>query len=185
MSSAYWNYFISLEKDFIRTLDFIELTPANAATYGDNFAKLILAAGSEVDVICKALCDLVAPGSRPQNIWQYKGVVTQAFPKIHTAEIMVQRNGQVIVPWASWDPEIAKSPEWWSAYNHIKHDRVANFALASQENALNSLCGLLVLNRYYHRAAGDIGHPEPFPDLLDAGTPAYIVESGYRTLAGL
>lgn len=181
MTNAYWNYFISLERDFIKTLDFVALEPANQTTYGDNFAKLILAVGSEVDVLAKALCKSVSPQSPAENILHYQGVLTGAYPELHTVEIAVVRNGDRVLPWNSWDPNGAnQSPAWWRAYNSIKHDRVVNFPNANQRNALEALSGLLVINLYYYK-----GTPEPYPQLLDGGTPQNLIVSSSAKLPGL
>ena len=50
-----------------------------------------------------------------------------------------------VQPWISWDPKIAKSPDWWRAYNNVKHERDECFSDANQENTLKALCGLLSL----------------------------------------
>jgi hypothetical protein len=178
MSTAYWHYFISLEKDFIRTLDFVDLAPANSDCFGDNFAKMILAIGSEVDVISKALCFAINPASTAHNILHYRDEIAAAYPQIHEASILVERTDLEITPWASWSPEVSKSPTWWTAYNNVKHDRIANLTQGNQKNALTSLCGLLVLNRYFHHRTGqnsNIDHPQPLPSLLDAGSPGYLL----------
>ena len=51
--------------------------------------------------------------------------------------------------WASWDPDIKKSPTSWTAYNNVKHHRDEQFADANQGNTLASFCGLMVLLLYY------------------------------------
>ena len=56
MSYEAWNYFLSIEKDFIRTIDFVHLDAANAGAFSNEYAKLILLLGSEIDVVAKMLC---------------------------------------------------------------------------------------------------------------------------------
>jgi hypothetical protein len=184
LTNAYWNYLISLEKDFIRTMDFVELAAPNANVFGDNFAKLLLAIGSEIDVIAKAICLSVMPGPVAKNIIDYQNILTGAFAGMHDAYIDVVRTGAVIKPWKSWDPQgLKKSPDWWRAYNEVKHDRVANFTKATQENTIDSLAGLLVLNLYYYRNGRT---PEPYTQLLDGGNiPSHIVVGNVRKMPGL
>jgi hypothetical protein len=40
-------------------------------------------------------------------------------------------------PFVSWS---TKTPTWWNSYNRLKHDRLSNYAAATYENALLSLC---------------------------------------------
>jgi hypothetical protein len=80
MPEEAWYYFLSIEKDFNGTIDFVHLSPANAKAYSNEYAKLILLIGSEVDVIAKRLCKKVSPHKRAKNIDDYRQVITKAFP---------------------------------------------------------------------------------------------------------
>jgi hypothetical protein len=71
---------------------------------------------------------------------------------MHSAEIKLDRYGLKIQPWFSWDSNTTPaSPDWWKAYNAVKHGRNASFPAASQQNVLRALCGLLVLLLYFYR----------------------------------
>ena len=72
MSFQAWYYFLSLERDFSKTEDFVHVHPANENTYSNEFAKLLLLIGSEVDVVAKMLCSKIAPKSKPKNIDDYR-----------------------------------------------------------------------------------------------------------------
>jgi hypothetical protein len=176
-----WYYFLSIEKDFVGTLDFVHLHPLNARAFSNEYAKLLLLAGSEVDVVAKLLCEKVKPGETAENINDYRAIITAAFPGMHDVEIDIARYSGKLKPWASWDASVAKSPAWWTAYNNVKHERDNNFPEANQENALNSLCGLLALLLYLFK---DEGHLQPYPELLDYGFPNYIVTEGGKKLPG-
>jgi hypothetical protein len=181
MSSQRWYYFLSIEKDFIRTLDFVELDPANGATFSNEYAKLLLLIGSEVDVVAKLVCDKAAPGQKAENIVDYSKIIPAAFNGFHTIEIEIPRYQMKVQPWLTWDPSIAKSPAWWKAYNDVKHERDQNFRDANQANVTSALCGLLALLLYLHK---DEEHLQPYPDLLNYGFPDYIVTEGGRKLPG-
>lgn len=180
MTIAYWNYFISLERDFIRTIDFVELDDRNGNSFSDNFAKLLLAIGSEVDVLAKAVCRSLNPASSAKTILDYQQELTAGFRGIDTIEIDVSQARKKLRPWAEWSVP-CQSPPWWKAYNSVKHDRVANFHMASQINTLTALCGLFALNLYYYRNSGLMN---PFPILLDHGFPAILAASGSRRPPG-
>ena len=124
MSFQPWYYFLSVERDFVRTIDFVELHSSNAATFSTQYAKLLLLIGSEVDVVAKMLCAKVAPTQKAKNIADYRAVLTGMFVGMHTVEIDIPRYSQKLQPWLSWDTNVSKSPSWWGAYNAVKHERV-------------------------------------------------------------
>ncbi len=62
MKLRYWQYFVSLEDDPAATARFVEPAPANMACHSVEFARILLAAGSEVDMVGKALC-------REHGVW--------------------------------------------------------------------------------------------------------------------
>ena len=148
MSHERWYYFLSIEKDFAKTIDFVHLDTANFKAFSNEYAKLLLLIGSEVDVVAKLLCKNIDPAANPQNINEYRQMITAAFAGMHTVEIEIARFGLKVRPWTSWDPAVARSPSWWTAYNEVKHDRDNSFAQANQENTLNGLCGLMSLLLY-------------------------------------
>lgn len=171
---AHWYYFISLEKDFIRTLDFVELATANHTTYSDNFAKLLLAVGSEVDTIAKAICHQLSATSEADTIMKYRDELTAGFLGIHTIDILVMRTAQTLNPWTEWGIPTPTSPSWWKGYNNVKHNRIINLNDANQENCINALAGLFALNLYYYR---DQKMVAPFPKLLNFHFPQYLVDT--------
>lgn len=48
-------------------------------------------------------------------------------------------------PFANFDTAIAKSPDWYRAYNQVKHNREDNLEKANLENCMNAVAGILVL----------------------------------------
>lgn len=55
----YWQHFLALEADFAGTSRFVEFAQQNFATFSIEYAKLLLAIGSEVDVLCKIVCERI------------------------------------------------------------------------------------------------------------------------------
>jgi hypothetical protein len=181
MSNQAWYYFLSLEKDFVGTIDFIHLDPANFKAFSNEYAKLLLLIGSEIDVVAKMLCEKTDPTKRSVNIEDYRSIITTHFSGMHTIEIEIARFKLKIKPWKSWDPQIGRSPDWWRAYNNVKHERDKNFSDANQENTLLALCGLLALHLYFQK---DEPHLQPYPELLDYGFPKHFVTEGGKQLPG-
>ena len=52
----HWNYFIALERDLEVVSRYVEFCPQNFDVYSIEFAHLLFAAASEVDVVAKLLC---------------------------------------------------------------------------------------------------------------------------------
>jgi len=52
----HWNYFLVLESDLEHISRYIEFTTDNFKVYSQEFAHILLAASSEVDVVLKSLC---------------------------------------------------------------------------------------------------------------------------------
>jgi hypothetical protein len=163
-SDPTWQYFVALESDFARCTRYVELVEANFCTYSVEFAKILLAAGSEADVACRALC-----GSRAKkrdNIDQYRPVLLDQFSGLPTVAVVVPRYQMRRTPWASWADAV--NPEWWGAYNQVKHFRHESYPQANLRNALDALAGLLVLTLYLHRLRRPAEDLVPSTQLLDA-----------------
>jgi hypothetical protein len=180
----HWRYFVSLEKDFIETLDYAELSPNNAHTFSNEYAKLLLLIGSEVDVVAKMLCAQISPGANRENIVDYREVIIQNFPGMHEIEIEIVDFNRAVKPWLDWDPAARppRSPSWWKAYNNVKHERDRNFSQADQDNTLSALCGLFALLLYLHRG---LPHPQPHPTLVNFGFPKVLTTEGSKALPGI
>ena len=175
MSLQPWYYFLSIERDFIRTLDFVEFNADNEATYSNEFAKLLLLIGSEVDVVAKMLCKRADASATPNNINEYRSVITARYSNLYTFAIQIPRFNYSTKPWESWGAPTPESPVWWKSYNKVKHQRDEHFAEANFKNVTDALCGLLSLLLYFYRSES---HLQPYPELLNGGFPQSIVTSG-------
>jgi hypothetical protein len=60
----HWNYFIALERDLEVISRYVEFCPQNFEVYSIEFAHLLFAAASEVDVIAKLLCRRLKPTAK-------------------------------------------------------------------------------------------------------------------------
>jgi len=143
----HWNYFLALERDLELATRYVEFSQQNFGVYSIEFAHLLFAAASEVDVVAKLLCQQVAPQSPRNNINDYKSVLLAALPDLPTTQVYVSRYGLVLTPWDNWAN--ANNPLWWRSYNNVKHERDTHFNEATLHNALNALGALLILT-YYH-----------------------------------
>jgi hypothetical protein len=174
VSLHYWQYFVALESDLAGTTRFVEPVASNMTCYSIEFARVLLTAGSEVDVLCKVLCTQHGLTPTPENINGYRGAITSRFPGFTKLEILVPRYNLSRFPWQSWESGI--TPNWWRAYNSVKHERQNNFPSANLANALNAVAGLFVLVSYVCQAelSGRTASPWPQMLTLDPNLSSYI-----------
>lgn len=151
-SKTHWNYYLALEQDMETLSRYIEFSESNFRVYSIELAHLLFAAASEVDVLAKLLCRLVAPTMERTNIDKYREALTPAIPELPSAEVFVERYGLSFKPWKSWGTHTGadKNPRWWRSYNNVKHERDSHFHEATLQHALNALGALLVMNFHYY-----------------------------------
>ncbi len=178
--SSYWQYFLAIESDLEATVRFVEPSHRNFNTYSIEFAKVLLTASSEVDVICKLLARDIDSTLRSDNIGEHRTVIIEKYPHFPEMQILVPRYELKFEPWLPWATGL--NPEWWQSYNAVKHERHTSFPMANQNNAFQSVAGLFCLLAYlYHE---DIIREalNPWPKLIDieADPTALFPEDRYR-----
>lgn len=160
----HWNYFLALESDLERLSRYVEFTVDNYATYSLEMAHLLLASASEVDVVLKGLCKKIQPRRKPQNIEQYRKIVAPQFPKLSSMKIRIPRYGLDITPWDNWQSD--QAPDWWRAYNRVKHQRDSYFSEAKLQYTVAVVAGLFAVVLYFYQEEAEKGHLVPSPKLL-------------------
>lgn len=140
----FWNYYLTLVKELETVSDFIEFDEANYQTYSVELAKILMAASSEVDVVMKQICNSLNKRKKHKNIDDYKKTIKANTIKdffINEA-VVLPRHGLELHPWDNWKG--ANNPDWWGAYNKIKHERNEHFSKATLKNTLNAMAALFV-----------------------------------------
>ncbi len=145
----HWNYFIALESDLDQISRFIEFDRKNFSTYSIELAHLLLAASSETDVVAKVLCRKLDATKKPGRISDYQKIIPKRIPEFCDSRILCPKYDLVFTPWRNWKPK--RSPDWWSSYNKVKHQRNEHFRDANLKNALNALAGLMVTVSFYYQ----------------------------------
>lgn len=148
MQHPHWQYYLSLVDDVDHVSRFVDLAEDNYATYSTEFTRLLLAAGSEIDVVAKLLCASVEPGSKAGTIIEYATTLLRTYSGLIFVEVSIPRSGISFVPWRGWTP--GRAPTWWSSYNNVKHERNVYFKEANLGNVLHAVAGLCVLVCYLH-----------------------------------
>lgn len=178
----YWQHFLALEADFAATSRYVEFSRQNFPTYSIEYVKLLLAVGSEIDVLCKIICEKVDAAAKRENINDYRTCLT-AHTRIASEEVLIRRYNLSFKPWADWAS--GKNPNWWRSYNNVKHQRDSHFPEANLENCANAISALFATVLYCHKAEKSADSLEPYPVLLgrDREPGHLLLESGYSVPA--
>ncbi len=91
--NLHWDYYLALETDIEGVDRYVEFDQANFNTHSIEFAHLLLAASSEVDVVLKELCQLLSPQSKAANIKDYQKIIKEHIPGIIEKEVVSNRYG--------------------------------------------------------------------------------------------
>jgi hypothetical protein len=169
---VYWNYFIALEKDIDNITRYVEFNHDNEATYSIEFAKLLMAASSEVDVIMKDICTIY--NMKNDCISNYRKCIQKNIPDMIEEEYFIERYSINCKPWGNWNQSVINkltthsekfdrdklNPDWWNSYNNVKHHRNTFFREANLINTLNAVGALLICNIYYLKSIYDMTIPQ-------------------------
>jgi len=169
---SYWNYFLELEENLLIIQRYVNFEQNNWKVYSNEFIKLLEVIGSEIDVIAKDIVVFKNKDLKKKDIngiakWGYE--IQKLIPDIDLKEIKFNYEN-IITPWKDWKHEKnickdgmirmklvhgKKNPEWWIAYNRVKHERTTytvngyNYERANLENVINALGGLYILEKYF------------------------------------
>ena len=161
-STNVWPFYLTLERDFINTLNYVTFSTDNFATFSVEFERQILSIGSEIDIVCKLLCRELQPDVRPNNIRDYFTILS-ALDGFMSTQVSYGIQNYMISPFENWTHET--SPSWWTSYNKLKHDRITdcNFKLGNLGNTFRALAGLYAANRFLFKQLS-INHPHKDPN---------------------
>lgn len=157
MNLNYWRYFLSIEDDFIRATRYVELCEDNYETYSIEFTRLLTSICAEIEIVLKLLCKEESVDATQFNINDlHKCLYTKQYSKLHENIIsLLSHNIEDIQPWKEWE-DLSKNPEWWQAYNDIKHSRDEKFKNANLKNVTFALSALFIIELYlYDRKYND------------------------------
>ncbi|MCY0977129.1 hypothetical protein PGH12_01575 [Chryseobacterium wangxinyae] len=147
----YYNYLFALEAKFQLISSFVEVDERNYQTFSTEISLIFLASCSEFEVVAKELCEIFEPGFKnghpKANISDIADVILRHCPTIIDHVVDIQFFDKHYLPLQGWRRD--NSPNWWSDYNSLKHNRSENYHLAHLENLLKALSALSIVNHYY------------------------------------
>lgn len=146
--------FSSLEDRLLEYLDFLPYTKDTRHVISPRFIPIILDACSLTDSVLRHFV------GKPEKRCSLKHIANESDEhlELNTAfSILLTPEIAFLNPFASWKTKV---PEWWSAYNRLKHDRLNQYSVATYENTVLALCALhqvVARNRHF------------IPNLISAG----------------
>lgn len=164
-SLAHWNFFLALEKDLEGLSRYIEFAETNFACYSLEITRILFSAASEVDVVAKQLCVKINPTSSASNINQYRDEIRNAYPALPNFRVTIPRFGLELTPWSNWI-DVTGIPDWWTAYNKVKHHRNTDYHRGNLKNCLNAVAGLFVVILYFYKEKAENAELIPIPSLF-------------------
>jgi hypothetical protein len=141
----YIRAFLLLQKDLQLLFDYIEPADNNLKCYSYRVHELLLRACIEIEANFKAI--LFENGFTKRgdtNMDDYKKIETSH--RLSSYQIIIpvwHGQGNIRTPFAAWKE--GKPLPWYQAYNQTKHDRHEAFSMATFENMLDAVCGLVIV----------------------------------------
>lgn len=157
-SRLYLTHYTLLENDFLDTIQYVTVSDDNYSTYSPTYLKLLLNICSEIEILLSFLAKEYEPNCKKDG-FGCSLVIRQHEPEIKSVNVGIIDEDINFLPW-----DCERYPEWWTAYNEIKHNRNGlsidneqlNFKHANLKNVITSLAALFSLEMFaYRKVASD------------------------------
>lgn len=140
--------------DLYELFNYVEPNDMCLSTYSHRLYELLLRTATEFEANCKAILDAngyVKAGGGNLNIHDYYKI--EAACKLSGYSVSFGRwHNRIFKPFETWNSGAFVPLLWYQGYNHVKHNRYANFHEANLENVMNAIAGLLCI---LHAQFGD------------------------------
>jgi hypothetical protein len=154
----YTRAFLLIQKDMLDLFQYIEQSDSNLKTNSFRIYELLVRICIEIETNFKAILkeNIFEPKYkngkkngqlRKEDVWNindYNKINLTHHLDAYKVKYPIWRGKEETrVPFANWKD--GKSPEWYQAYNKVKHDRNNNFEEASFKNLIDAFAGLFIL----------------------------------------
>lgn len=150
--------YINIEKELRAIFNFIEPDEHNKDVFSFELYSLLLRACTEVELNCKLIMEANGASAMGKfftmadykklesssKLSKYK-VVFQNWRRRNPHNNELEYIRKVFAPFSNFDTTVGKSPDWYVAYNGVKHNREDNLENANLENCLNAVGAILIL----------------------------------------
>ena len=168
----HWSYYLAIEDQLDNSSRYVEFANSNLNTYSIEFARILLSAASEADVVLRQFCKALEPSTKADSINQYQQLICKYCPELIAENVLMSRFGMTLTPWENWNSSNTP-PDWWTGNNKVKHHRHTHFTGANLKNAINSVGALHILIVYFYKRLFEnvSGKKVMFGEVTDALQP--------------
>lgn len=162
-----------LEKQLINCMEYIPFIETNNQVLSPKFVPIIFESCSLVDSIFK---EMTGDDGERRTLKKYSEMYEPYLSLEERTSLFLVSPLQVLQPYKGW---VTGPPEWWSAYNSLKHDRLNNYEVATYTNAALALAGLHQLMSCFKEFIGGflrVGwiHTSNIELLINLGSVAHL-----------
>ncbi|PKM38675.1 MAG: hypothetical protein CVV04_13845 [Firmicutes bacterium HGW-Firmicutes-9] len=150
---SFFDYYLSLEKDFLQTETYVAFHSNNYEVFSIEFSKQFLSISCEVETVLKKICLELNSEKSYEKITQYRDCVVEHLKYFSSESVYFIKPHVILQPWLSWSE--SKPLDWWQDYTKVKHrradtDEAGNpiFFRANLRNLLNALAALYIAEEY-------------------------------------
>lgn len=128
--------FIALEVQLQGCMDYIPYIENNRGVISSKFIPIIMDACSLIESIFKSFADNT---NERYNLKKYSKLYEPSMLLEDNISLFLASPIEPLNPFKDWTK---CQPDWWAAYNSLKHDRLSNYQAATFTNAVMALAGL-------------------------------------------
>ncbi|MBI4979413.1 MAG: hypothetical protein HZC28_18195 [Spirochaetes bacterium] len=145
---THWDLYLTLEDDLKKVARYVEFDRRNGAVFSIELSRILQIASSENDVVLRLLCGRLNAVDTSGTMDEYRAEIMRSWPSMADEKVFAPGHDLTLMPWKRWKQN--ENPNWWRAYNKIKHERERYFTRANLRNALQSVAALLVSISYFY-----------------------------------
>jgi len=166
----------SIENRMKDSFRYVDCNPKNYKVFSHEYSSILRDSGSVFSSLMDRLVRKTTVQSKKEtNIEDYRKWLIDKIPNVHlvTVGLVYPVEKRFLLPFHRINYKEGK-PEWWTAYNKVKHSDIDSFHDGNLKNALSSLGALAVLYVLIDRNNGsdiqlfkEIGFVTPMRSLTD------------------
>jgi len=158
-NGGFWEYYKDLERQFENYLEYVPYLKGNRSSYSYRLASLILSTGAHIDSAFKEMAQYSNfPNAYPELAKRVKKGKATIEDYFSLAEHYGLSERKVIfkcvperitlTPFKDYTKKGkgVVTPDWWRAYNKVKHEFRDNFQKATLQNARDALAGAFLIH---------------------------------------
>jgi len=133
----------AIENRMIETFDYVTPDNINRKTHSYTYASILRDIGSVFDSTIRQIIIKSGVEGYQDNIYGFIKFLEKYVPELKIMAIDLVTNLKSIIPFQKGEKGI---PNWWHAYNDVKHDEPNKYQQGNLENALTGLAALKLVH---------------------------------------